>query len=409
MPFFNYRGRDERGLAVTGRIESTSEAAVADSLLSRNIIPIDITTDMVNGNEAGKPQPLIKLKKVKLTDLVFFCRQMHTLLRAGVPILEALQSLRQSNETTPLGDVLVSLMQSLNTGTGLSGAMRRRPDVFNPLFVSIIELGEASGNLHETFMQLAGYLEQDQETRNRVNAAIRYPLFVLITIAIAIGIINGFVIPAFADVFAKFGADLPLPTRILVATSKFTVSYWYLIVAAVFVVFLAAKKYIKTPKGRYNWDKKKLNLPLVGKIIFGATLARFSRALAINLQSGVPWNTAMNILSETVDNAFVAEHVMRMRDGVEQGESITRTAAATGLFPPLVLQMMAVGEKAGSIDQLMMEVATYYEREVDYGLKKLSASIEPILTIAMAILVLILALAVFLPMWNLASVALGKK
>ena len=408
MPFFHYRGRDDRGAPVTGRIESSNEAAVADNLLSRKIIPIDIVPENGKGAAVGTPKALIKKKKVKLDDLVFFCRQMHTLLRAGVPMLEALQSLRQSNQETPLSDVIVTLIQSLNTGTSLSGAMRQRSDVFPALFISIIELGETSGNLPETFLQLAGYLEQDQTTRNQVRAAIRYPMFVLIAIAVAVTVINVFVIPTFARVFAKFGADLPLPTKILITTSRFTIDYWYLVVFAVVATVFAFRRYIKTARGRYVWDKHKLKLPLIGKIIFGATLARFSRALAINMKAGVPWNAAMNILSETVDNSFIAGHVISMRDGVEQGESITRTAAATGLFPPLVLQMMAVGEQAGSVDKLMFEVADYYEREVEYSLKKLSASIEPILTIAMAILVLILALGVFLPMWGLADAAMGK-
>ncbi len=408
MPFFHYRGRDDRGAPVTGRIESSNEAAVADNLLSRKIIPIDIVPENGKGAAVGTPKALIKKKKVKLDDLVFFCRQMHTLLRAGVPMLEALQSLRQSNQETPLSDVIVTLIQSLNTGTSLSGAMRQRSDVFPALFISIIELGETSGNLPETFLQLAGYLEQDQTTRSQVRAAIRYPMFVLIAIGVAITIINVFVIPTFARVFAKFDADLPLPTKILITTSRFTIDYWYLVVFAVVATVFAFRRYIKTTRGRYVWDKHKLKLPLIGKIIFGATLARFSRALAINMKAGVPWNAAMNILSETVDNSFIAGHVISMRDGVEQGESITRTAAATGLFPPLVLQMMAVGEQAGSVDKLMFEVADYYEREVEYSLKKLSASIEPILTIAMAILVLILALGVFLPMWGLADAAMGK-
>lgn len=407
MAFFQYSGRDDSGVLVTGRIDASNEAAVADNLLSRKIIPVNIVAEKNNAT-ATTPKALVKKRKIKADDLVFFCRQMHTLLRAGVPILEALQSLRVSNNDMPLADVIAGLIQSLNTGTSLSDAMRRRADIFAPLFISIVVLGETSGNLPETFLQLAGYLEQDQTTRSQVRAAIRYPIFVLIAVAVAVTVINVFVIPTFAKVFTKFGAQLPLPTKILIAMSNFTLDYWYLIVLAIALMIIAIRRYINTTKGRYVWDKRKIKLPLIGNIIFGATLARFSRALAINMQAGVPWNAAMNVLSETVDNTFIAGHVLRMRDGVEQGESITRTATATGLFPPLVLQMMAVGEHSGSVDRLMLEVAAYYEREVEYGLKKLSASIEPILTIAMGILVLVLALGVFLPMWGLADAALGR-
>lgn len=409
MPFFLYRGRDAKGTLVTGRIEASNEAAVLDNLASRSVIPVDIALDKAGGGASGKPSLLGKgKKKLKLDDLVFFSRQMHTLLRAGVPILEALQSLSRSNQEAALSDIILALIQSLNTGTGLSGAMRQRPDIFPSLYISLIELGEASGNLPESFLQLAGYLEQDQATKKQIRSAVRYPMFVMAAVGLAILVINVFVIPTFAGVFSKFGAELPLPTKILIFTSNFTINYWYIILVFAGIFAWQTRRYINTPQGRLKWDTKKLKLPLIGRIIFGATLARFCRALAMNMRAGVPWNTAMNMLSETVDNSYIASHVLRMRDGVEQGQSITRTATATGLFPPLVLQMMEVGEQSGSVDKLMLEVADYYEREVDYGLKKLGASIEPILTIAMAILVLIVALGVFLPMWGLADAAMGK-
>lgn len=408
MPFFNYRGRDEKGALVIGRIEASNESAVLENLASRNVIPVDISFDKPAGGMPGRPSVLAKRKKLKLDDLVFFSRQMHTLLRAGVPILDAMQSLSRSNQEAALSDVIQALIQSLNTGTGLSGAMRQRADIFPSLYISLIELGEASGNLPESFLQLAAYLEQDQATKKQIRSATRYPMFVMAAVGLAILVINVFVIPTFAGVFAKFGAELPLPTKILIFTSNFTINYWYLILIAVGVLVWQVRRYIGTPQGRLKWDAKKLKLPLIGRIIFGATLARFCRALAMNMRAGVPWNTAMNMLSETVDNTYIAGHVLRMRDGVEQGQSITRTATATGLFPPLVLQMMEVGEQSGSVDKLMLEVADYYEREVEYGLKKLGASIEPILTIAMAILVLIVALGVFLPMWGLADAAMGK-
>jgi len=408
MAFFAYRGRNNKGELVTGRIEASNETAVLENLASRNVIPVEIVFDKSSQAADGKSAVLGKKKKLKLDDLVFFSRQMHTLLRAGVPILEALQSLSRSDQEAALSEIIVALITSLNTGTGLSGAMRQRPDIFPNLYISLIELGEASGNLPESFAQLASYLEKDQATKKQIKSAVRYPMFVVMAIGLAIIIINVFVIPTFAGVFSKFNAELPLPTRILIFTSNFTINYWYLILMFAGVVVWQARRYISTPQGRLNWDKKKLSLPLLGRILFGATLARFCRALAMNMRAGVPWNTAMNMLSETVDNSYIAGHVLRMRDGVEQGQSITRTATATGLFPPLVLQMMEVGEQSGSVDKLMLEVADYYEREVDYGLKKLGASIEPILTIAMAILVLIVALGVFLPMWGLADAAMGK-
>lgn len=407
MPQFRYRGRDERGNSVNGSLEAADETAVADFLFAKLITPVEIAS---SGNAADKSENgNTRRRKVKLGDLVFFCRQMHTLLRAGVPILQALESLRQANPKSPLSEILASLKHTLNSGSDLSTALKRRPDVFSNLFISILQLGEASGNLPETFAQLATYLEQDQSTRAKIKAAVRYPLFVIIAISIALAIINMFVIPKFAQIFAKFNAELPLATKILLGTSQFTVDYWLYIVGALIAAFFLLRRFIKTEPGRYAWDKFKLRIPLIGPIFYGATLSRFTRAMALNMRAGVPWSTSMTMLSQAVDNAYIGGFVIKMREGVEQGDSITHTAQATGLFPPLVLQMMAVGEQTGAVDQLMMEVAEYYEREVDYGIKTLSASIEPILTIAIGILVLVLALGVFMPMWNLANVATGKQ
>lgn len=408
MPAFNYRGRDNKGALVVGQMDAPDDGAVLEYLASKSIVPVEIAIDRGGAALAVKTSLFSKSKKLKLEDLIFFSRQMHTLLRAGVPILEALQSLGRSSHAAVLSEVITGIIVSLNTGTGLSGAMRQRKDIFPNLYISLIELGEASGNLPEVFAQLAIYLEQDQATKKQIKSAVRYPMFVVIAISIAVIIVNVFVIPTFAGIFSKFNAELPLPTRILIASSNFTINYWYILVMAGGAIFWQVRRYINTVNGRIVWDRRKLKLPLLGKILYGATLARFCRALAMNLRAGVPWNVAMNMLSETVDNAFVAGHVLRMRDGVEQGQSITRTATETGMFPPLVLQMMDVGEQSGSIDKLMLEVAQFYESEVDYGLKRLGGSIEPILTIAMAILVLIIALGVFLPMWGLADAAMPK-
>jgi len=252
-------------------------------------------------------------------------------------------------------------------------------------------------------------LELEKDTRDRVKSAIRYPMFVVIAMVIAIFVINMFVIPAFAKVFAGFNTELPWATRVLINTSKFTVAYWPLILAMAIAAVLAIRIYIKTDEGRYRWHRLKLRLPVAGKIIQRATMARFARSLSITIRSGVPLVQGMTVVSRAVDNDYVAERIIQMRDGVERGEAIARTAIATGMFPPLVLQMIAVGEESGSIDELMAEVADYYEREVDYDLKNLSTAIQPILIVGIGILVLILALGVFLPMWELPRALLGGR
>jgi len=224
-------------------------------------------------------------------------------------------------------------------------------------------------------------------------------------IFIAIFIINLFVIPTFAKVYAGFKIELPLATKILIATSNFTVAYWPVILVTVFVVVFYARYYVRTTEGRYRWDKFKLGIPVVGPVIYKATLGRFTRALAVMMKSGVPLVQGMTVVSRAVDNEYISDRIVQMRDGIERGETIARTAAATGMFPPLVIQMISVGEDTGSVDELMFNVADFYDREVDYDIRNLSTAIQPILIVFLSIMVFILALGVFLPMWDLVQVA----
>jgi MSHA biogenesis protein MshG len=238
-----------------------------------------------------------------------------------------------------------------------------------------------------------------------VKSALRYPSFVIAVMLVAVGVVNVFVIPAFQRVFDGFGAQLPLMTRLLVGFSRFTVTAWpYLLGGAALAVW-GFRRWTATEDGRYAWDRFKLKFPIAGKIIRKATLARFSRSFALALKSGVPVVQAMMVVANTVDNAFYARAIEKMRDGVERGDSLLRTAAASGIFTPVVLQMIAVGEESGTLDEMLGEVADFYQQEVEYELKSLSAQIEPILIIFLGVLVLILALGVFLPIWDLGKAA----
>ncbi len=408
MSIFNYQGRDRQGQLISGQFEAESEDAVASHLLDTNITPVNINQQQ----EKTKTSSSIKLnfgkKTVSLLDLIFFSRQMYTLMRAGVPILEALQGLRESTPSDQLAEIIAELRDGLDSGEELSAAMRHHPEVFSNLYISIIEVGEASGTLPESFLKLVNYLELERETRERIKAAVRYPIIVIVAIVAAMLIINIFVIPAFAAVFTKFDADLPLATRLLIATSSFTVNYWYLVVGFIVALPFVIRFYLAKETGRLKWDRIKLKLPVIGGILYRATMGRFSLAMAICVKSGVPWGQAMSVVSNAVDNMFVRGHVLKMRDDVERGITITQAATSTKLFPSIVLQMISVGEQTGSLDNLLSEVAEYYEREVEYQIKNLSASIEPILLACVGIMVLILALGVFLPMWNLADAAMGR-
>jgi MSHA biogenesis protein MshG len=271
----------------------------------------------------------------------------------------------------------------------------------------MVQVGETTGSLPEAFLQLSVYLDREKDTQGRIKQALRYPTIVLVAIVLALGIINLFVIPAFAKVFTSFKAELPWATQVLVSTSNFTLSYWYVILAAAVAAAVGVRAFIDTPRGRYRWHHWQLKIPLIGPILYGAMLGRFARSLAVTLKAGVPLVQGMTVVSRAVDNDYIGARILEMRDGIERGETITRTAATTGLFPPMVLQMLAVGEETGAVDDLLVEVAEYYEREVDYLLKNLSSAIEPILIVVIGVMVLILALGVFLPMWDLSRAARG--
>ena len=328
MPVFAYRGRGARGELVTGTLEAADAGAVADQLLNTGVTPVDIKATATVAADPDAPGWLAHLlePRVTLVDVMLFSRQMYTLLKAGVPIMRALAGLQESAINPTLRRVIADLRTNLDAGRELSSAMRRHPDVFVGFYISVVRVGETTGQLDEAFNRLFGYLEFERDVRDRIKTALRYPTIVMFVVAAAIGIVNFAVIPAFA----------------------------------------------------------------------------------IASRAGVPIVQALTVVASVVDNAYLARRVEQMREGVERGESVLRTAVTTGVFTPVVLQMIAVGEETGELDDLLNEVADMYEREVDYEIKNLAANLEPIITIVLGVLVLILALGVFLPIWELGKVMLKK-
>lgn len=412
MAVFAYKGRNGRGDLVEGTLDGEDSSVIADQLMNIGVIPTEIkafhSNIVVSSDSFGRIKKLLTEKPVSAMDLQLFSRQMYTLLKAGVPIMRALAGLQESAQNPVFAAVIQDLRESLDSGRELSTALRRHPKVFSPFYVSMIQVGEMTGMLDQTFIRLYDHLEFERDMRERIKTAMRYPSFVIMAMAIAIVVINLFVIPAFAKVYAGFHAELPMVTKMLLGFSGFMVSYWMLMLAIVAGAILGFRFYINTPDGRYKWDKLKFKLPIAGDIIFKATLARFARSMALSFKSGMPILQGLNVVSMVVDNEFMRSRIEQMRDGVERGESILRTASATGVFNPVVLQMIAVGEETGDMDGLMFEIAGMYEREVEYEVKALSSKIEPILIVVLGILVLILALGVFLPMWDLGKAAMRK-
>ena len=407
MAWFRYSARDAQGNLQRGHLEAHSVEAVADRLLGDGFSPLTIEPDARAGEQRdGSAQGSRFERAVALTDLMVFSRQMYSLVRAGVPIMRAMTGLAETARHPRMARVIRAVASELENGRALAEALRQHPDVFDGLFVSIIQVGENSGRLDEAFLQLSRHLEREKATRDQIRAAMRYPVIVLVAIAIAIGVINVFVIPAFGRMFTSFGAELPLATRVLLATSDFTVQYWYVVLGGVTVLAAGFIWWKRTPGGRYRWDRTKLRIPVIGDIVLRATLARFGRSFAMATRSGVPIITALSMVARAADNAWIGERIERIRTGIERGEGLTRSAANTELFPALVMQMIAVGEETGQVDDMLEEVADFYDREVEYDIKQLNAYIEPLMLVVVGILVLILALGVFLPMWDLGQAAL---
>jgi MSHA biogenesis protein MshG len=411
VPFFAYKGRNARGELLQGVIEGADSSAIANQLFGTGITPLEIS-------EAKKPVPAgntegwwaaLTERRVTSMDVQMFSRQLYTLLKSGVPIMRGLAGLQESATSKAFGRVIQDLRESLDSGRELSSAMRRHPQVFDTFYLSMIRVGEMTGRLEDVFLRLFEHLEFDREMKQRVKSALRYPSFVIIAMIIAIAVVNVFVIPQFQKVFDSFKTTLPFMTRVLVATSSFTVAYWPYLLAGTIGMIVAARMYVNTEAGRYNWDRRKLKLPIAGKIMMKGTMARFARSFSLASRSGVPIVQGLTTVSQTVENAYLSARIEQMRDGVERGESILRTANVAGVFTPIVLQMIAVGEETGSLDDMMDEIAQMYEREVDYELKTLSAQIEPILIVFLGILVTILALGIFLPIWDLGKAAMANK
>jgi MSHA biogenesis protein MshG len=404
---FAYKGRDTGGKLVEGMLEGISSGAVADQLLGRGISPLSIKETRAKAAAASSGSAALKLfaPRVQHADILFFSRQLHTLLKAGVPIMRGLSGLQESAINPAMAEVIRDVRESLEGGRELSVSLARHPKVFNPFYVSMVRVGEATGLLDEIFLRLYEHMEFERFMREQVKSALRYPMFVVIAMLAAIVVVNMFVIPAFAKVFQGFGAELPLMTKILLGFSNFMVAWWPAMLAGLIGSVFAFRAWVGTRNGRMQWEAISLRIPIAGKILHKAAMSRFARSFALGARSGVPLMQALSNSAQTVDNTFIAAKIEGMRDNVERGESVLRAAISSGFFSPIVLQMVAVGEESGALDDMMDEVGQMYQREVEYELKTLGQQIEPILIVSLGIMVLILALGIFLPMWDLGKVA----
>lgn len=409
MASFAYKGRDAAGKLIEGVLDGISPGSVADLLLGRGITPLSITETRGGAKSVDFGANLSLFKpKVEHVDILLFSRQIHTLLKAGVPIMRALGGLQESATNPAMKAVIGDVKESLEAGRELSVSLARHPDVFGSFYISMVRVGEATGLLDEIFLRLFDHMEFERYMREQVKSALRYPMFVVIAMAAAIVVVNLFVIPAFAKVFQGFGAELPFMTRILLGFSNFMVAWWPAMLAGLVVAIFAFRAWVATTGGRMQWEALILRFPIAGKIVSKAAMARFSRSFALSMRSGVPVMQALTNAAQTVDNSYIAAKIEGMRDTVERGESVLRAAISSHFFTPVVLQMISVGEESGALDDMLDEVGQMYQREVEYELKTLGQQIEPILIVCLGALVLVLALGIFLPMWDLGKVAVKR-
>lgn len=425
MAHFQYSGRDNTGALVSGRIDAGSADDAASQLFGDRVTPIEISEvrrrDIRVKREAPKKKSdlgpdastidhinaFLASNKVGIDEKIMFARQMFSLTKAGLPLDRAIKGLEASLSNLAFKKVLKDVIVGLENGLNLASALGRHPKVFSPLFLSLVHVGENTGRLDSAFEQIGKYLELEKNTAQQVKSATRYPLFVMATIVVAIGVITVFVIPVFAETFARLGAELPWQTVLLMDASNFVVNYWPLLLFVVFASISGFLSYTRTERGELSWDRRKLQIPLAGSVFERVALGRFARTFSMVMGAGLPIVQGMTVVAGAVGNAFISSKVRIMREGVERGESLYVTATNSKMFTPLVLQMISVGEETGTVDELLAEVADFYDAEVEYDLKRLGDSIEPILITFIAGLVLILALGVFLPIWDLNTAANG--
>ncbi len=398
MPSFRYKARDRQGTAVRGTLEAENPAVVAELLFKDGYIPIVI--------EPKRPAPdllkrLPRVSRVKGEDRIFFTRQLATLLKVGIPILEAFDTLARQTRNRALRRILLDILRKVEAGSSLSEAFGQHPEAFSEVYVSTIRAGEAGGFLDLALERLATLAEHEAETKAKIKAATRYPLFVVTAIAVAFSIIILLVVPKFALLYSAFKTPLPLPTRIAIAFNRVVQQYWPLALGGIIAIAFAFRFSLRTASGRLFWDHLKLHLPVIGPLVTKLTLSRFAHILGVLTRSGIAILKALELTARAVGNQAVARALEGISREVEKGRSLAEPMARDPLFPPLLVQMVAVGEKTGELDELLQRISDHYDREADYTIKNLATALEPILLLFVAAMVFFLALAVFLPMWDM--------
>jgi len=408
MPLFEYKARDRMGQMVAGNMDAPDADAVGQELGRMGHFPIKIkSTEVAQADAEEKVDPLERFQKIKPQELVLFTRQMSTLFNAGIPILGILVAMEEQVESPKFRRTVKQIRLDIEGGNSMSEAMEKHPTVFSELYTSMISAGEAGGVMDELLARLADLLEKQGDTDAKVKGAMKYPKMVVSAMILAVTILMWKVVPVFVNMFAKAKIELPLATKILIGANKIFFDYWYLLLGGTILAIIIFKKYTATEKGRYQWDYFMLKVPIMGPIVLRSSMAKFARVFSTLQAGGVSILEILNVTAKVVDNSVISGIVRGLKDSVQEGTGLAAPLKQSGFIPPLVIQMIAAGEDSGSLDEMLKKVADYYDEEVDMAVKNLSAMIEPILLLFMAAMVLFLALAIFVPMWDMSKMA-GK-
>lgn len=401
MPHFVYAALNESGNTTKGEIEADSAEAARDILASRGYIPMEVGKKDPASASPGWSQIRDSLARVKAQELILYTKQIRTMIRSGMPILTLLQVLENQTENPKLKLTTAAMARDIKEGATLHDAFARHPKLFSHLYCSMVSAGETSGSLAEVLDRLTYIIEHENRVKSDVRSALQYPVIVAVFLAAAFFILLTFVIPKFIAIFISAGLDLPLPTRICMTMYDLLASYWYVLAIGVVGTVVGLASYFRTSQGKLVRDTCLVKIPIIGPLLIKSAMSRFASIFAILQSSGVAVLESVGILSDTIGNTAISREFGRVGDLLQEGRGISSPLRSARYFTPMVINMIAVGEESGNLDDMLREVADHYDIEIEYAVHKLSESIGPLLTVGLAAVVGFFAVAIFLPMWDL--------
>jgi len=405
MPKFNYRAITEDGTNTSGEIEAESAEKASSMLASQGYIPTRVREERAAVSGAQLGSLLDSISPVKAPELILFTKQFNTLIRAGVPMLSLLKVLEEQTEHPKLRKILGTIHQDIKEGSSLHEAFRKHPKAFSPLYCNMLKAGEASGALNEVLDRLTYIIEHEHRVKADIKSALTYPIIVVCFLLVAFIVLLTGVIPRFVSIFKSAGLKLPLPTQICMLLYSFMVHYWYIGISIFLIGSTALYLYLRTDNGKYVFYTAVMKLPIVGPLFIKSAISRFASIFSILQASGVDILQVMDILSETIGNAAISRELEGIRSRLAEGHGIAGPLSSAKYFTPMLINMVAIGEESGNLEELMQDVAKHYDTEVEYAMKKLSEAIGPVLTIGLAAVVGFFAVSIFLPMWDLTLLA----